>query len=822
MGIRTASILHGLLVLLVSVFVLGIAPAQAEDRVALVIGNGAYRNAPMLPNPQNDAADTAAALERLGFAVTRVSDGSFEDLRHALIGFGAKARRADVALIYFAGHGMEVGGENWLIPVDAQLQSDVDVENEAIGLKSFMLAVGSAKSLGLVILDACRNNPFAVKMQRTDRTRSVERGLAAIEPADNVLVAFAAKDGTTASDGTGRNSPFTAALLKYIDKPGLEINFLFRNVRDEVLDLTQHQQQPFVYGSLSKEAFYLVPPPASAPSASDAPGADEIAWAFLRETNDASTLRRFMAQFPTSAFVADAQKRIASLEQAASPSSEPPSAPGTTTEPGLSSTTTPAVLQPPTLTAMAASPGPDPQRIALRFQSNTPQIDAAWNLVKTSTDPTMLRRFTDQYPDPQRKTIVKAMGGDPKEVGVLRALRADQMHAVLEDYGTFVQYPKYGEVWVPSVTLQGWHPYEPCHWVNTRTLGWYYLDKTPWGAIVHHYGRWAHDPKLGWMWVAGTDFSPGWVVWRTSPTQIGWAPMPPSQDIATLSAETFDNADEWTFMDVATFDRGCSATAVASAAKVPSLMRNTTIVRQVRFAGGIEVVVLPDTVAGPYVDLNIAFDPWPAWIFGQILNAWNSVWNLATATAALCPPNPTVLPTAPAHKPTAAPPLKLPASPSPPPPPPPPPPPATAPKPRCLAGVYYKPGTPCGGPITRKPPLCSGLGGRALYLCQHPNPQPPRDPCAGLAGRALYVCRYPGAPGPRRDPCAGLGGRALFLCQHPRPRPDYGVDDGNDDGPCIGPDCGPVFAPSIPLPGFGNPIGGFGSRPGLGSRPSYR
>jgi hypothetical protein len=793
MGVRIPLLLYRLLVLPVLVVILGFAPARAEDRVALVIGNGAYRNVPMLANPPNDAADTAAALVRLGFAVTRVTDGTFEDLRHALIGFGAKARRADVALIYFAGHGIEVGGENWLVPVDAQLQSDIDVENEAIGLKSLMLAVGSAKRLGLVVLDACRNDPFAVKMLRTDRTRSVERGLVAVEPADNVLVAFAAKDGTTASDGTGRNSPFTSALLKYIERPGLEINFLFRDVRDEVLDLTQHQQQPFVYGSLSKEAFYLVPPLASAASTSETPTADEIAWAFLRETNDASTLRRFIAQFPTSHFIADAQKRIASLEQAAVP--ETAGAPGTTPGPSLSSAT-PAVLQPPTLTAMAASPGPDPQRIALKFQSNTPQVDAAWDLVKTSTDPTMLRRFTEQYPDPQRKTIVKALGGDPKEVGVLRAMRADQMHAVLADYGTFLQHPKYGEVWVPSVTPQGWHPYEPCHWVNTRTLGWYYLDKTPWGAIVHHYGRWTHDPVTGWMWVAGTDFSPGWVVWRTSPTEIGWAPMPPSQDIATLSAQTFDNADDWTFMDVPTFDRGCNTTVVAAAAKIPTLLQSTTIVREVRFDGGIEVVVLPNYITGPYADLNIAFDPWPAWIFGQILNAWNSVWNLATATAALCPPHATVLPKpAPVSRPTVAPPPKPPAPPSGP---------ASAPKPKCAAGVHYAAGTPCGPPIARKP-----------------------APCAGLAGRALYLCRHPWVRDPGGGPCGGLVGRSLFLCLHPWLQPpDYGVDQGDDYPACIGPNCGPVLDPGIPLPRYGNPTNGYGSRTTSGSsgpsRPSRR
>jgi hypothetical protein len=315
--------------------------------------------------------------------------------------------------------------------------------------------------------------------------------------------------------------------------------------------------------------------------------------------------------------------------------------------------------------------------------------------------------------------------------------------------------------------------------------------------------------------------------------------MPPTQDVATLTAEQFDNAAYWTFMEIAAFDQGCSASAVASAGKVQGLIRSATVVRQVRFVGGIEVVVLPDRVAGPYVDVNVAFDPWPAWIFGQILNAWNSVWNLATVTAALCPP--AVLPTvAPAKTPTATPPSKPPAPPSLPPPPPPPPPPLPPPHP------------PMHVPIVRIEPACSGLGGQALYLCTHGKPPPPTDPCAGLYGRALFLCRHPGVtrvpipsadpcaglygralfvcqhpgmtrvPIPSADPCAGLWGRGLFLCRHPRrgPPPGYGEDYG--DVPCIGPSCYALPIPSAPMPNFS----GYGSHAtpgqtnGSSSRPS--
>jgi formylglycine-generating enzyme required for sulfatase activity len=252
---------------------LGLSPAHAGPRVALIIGNSIYRNAPVLPNPQNDANDIAASLGRLEFSVKKVLNGTFDDIRRALLQFGREARGADMAVVYFAGHGMEIGGDNWLIPVDAELRTDTDAENEAINLRAVMLQVANATTLGLVILDACRNNPFAAKMQRTSRLRAVTRGLNRVEPSDNVLVAYSAKDGTTADDGSGRNSPFTAALLRNMETPGLEIQFMFRTVRDEVMSATRREQQPFVYGSLSKEAIYLkaalaapLPPSSTSPA----------------------------------------------------------------------------------------------------------------------------------------------------------------------------------------------------------------------------------------------------------------------------------------------------------------------------------------------------------------------------------------------------------------------------------------------------------------------------------------------------------------------------------------------------------------------------
>ncbi len=288
---------------------------QADaNRVALVIGNNDYRSVPVLTNPGNDADDVAGSLARLGFEVQRVKNGTFDDMRKGLLEFARRARGSEVAIVFYAGHGMEVGGENYLIPIDAELKADVDVDHEAIALKTITPLVENASRLGIVILDACRNNPFSAKMQRTIRTRAVSRGLAAVEPTGNVLIAFSAREGTTAADGSGRNSPFTSSLLRHLETPGLEINFLFRNVRDDVLKSTKREQLPFVYGSLSSEAIYLKAALPVAPPVAKGPDADEAVWNLVRDSRDITQIERFLAQFPVSSRRPDAEQRLAALQ----------------------------------------------------------------------------------------------------------------------------------------------------------------------------------------------------------------------------------------------------------------------------------------------------------------------------------------------------------------------------------------------------------------------------------------------------------------------------------------------------------------------------
>ena len=246
-------------------------PAPAAQRVALVIGNASYAHAPTLANPLNDAADIGGALGRLGFAVTRLENAGYAALRRGLLEFQRAASASEIAVVFYAGHGIEVDQRNFLVPVDARLASDQDVEFEAVPLELVSRAVERASGLRLVILDACRENPFAVQMQRAGATRSIGRGLARVEPSGETLVAYAAKEGTVASDGAGRNSPYSEALLGHLEEPGLEVGLMFRKVRDAVVGMTGGRQEPFVYGSLSSRGVYLVaaepaPPAAAAPS----------------------------------------------------------------------------------------------------------------------------------------------------------------------------------------------------------------------------------------------------------------------------------------------------------------------------------------------------------------------------------------------------------------------------------------------------------------------------------------------------------------------------------------------------------------------------
>ncbi len=241
--------------------------ATAEQRIALVVGISAYKQAPELPNPRNDARAMGAALRKLGFTVDEKYDLDNRGLAEALREFGIKAGQADVALLYFAGHGMQVGGTNFLIPADARLERERDLVYEALPLNLPMGELAQARKLGILILDACRNNPFADRLVRSGTKKTeVHSGFARVDdtPTDT-LVAMATRADTVAEDGSGDNSPYTVALLKNFEVPGLELSLFFRRVRDDVMQLTQGRQEPFLYGSLGAAPFYFNPLPENRP-----------------------------------------------------------------------------------------------------------------------------------------------------------------------------------------------------------------------------------------------------------------------------------------------------------------------------------------------------------------------------------------------------------------------------------------------------------------------------------------------------------------------------------------------------------------------------
>jgi hypothetical protein len=281
--------------------------AQAERRVALVVGNAAYRSVPQLTNPVNDAALVGDMFRKAGFNSVDVKlDVTVADMRKALRDFGAKARDAEVAVIYYAGHGIELDGTNYLVPVDAALETDTDVLDEAFPLDRVLFAIEPAKQLRLVILDACRDNPFAKTMKRAVAARSIGRGLAKVEPTSpNTMIAFAAKAGSTASDGDGKNSPFAVALTEHLPKPGLDLRRAFGFVRDDVLKNTGNKQEPYVYGSLGGNDVPLVPaiPVVAGPQA-DPQSAVRRDYELALQLNTRTTWESFLVKYP-SGFYAD-------------------------------------------------------------------------------------------------------------------------------------------------------------------------------------------------------------------------------------------------------------------------------------------------------------------------------------------------------------------------------------------------------------------------------------------------------------------------------------------------------------------------------------
>lgn len=243
--------------------------AWAGERVALVIGNGGYRHVPELPNARNDGRLVAAALKDLGFEVLEGIDVDMERTGELVRRFARRIDGAEVALFYYAGHGLQVNGENYLVPVDARLERPEDLDWETLPASRVVSLLDSRERTNIVILDACRNNPFARRLARgATRGIRVASGLADMRGGLGTLIAFATEPNDVALDGDGANSPFTEALVRHMREPGFEIRQLMTLVRRDVVQATDGEQVPWDHSSLLGD-FYFLPPddalPASRP-----------------------------------------------------------------------------------------------------------------------------------------------------------------------------------------------------------------------------------------------------------------------------------------------------------------------------------------------------------------------------------------------------------------------------------------------------------------------------------------------------------------------------------------------------------------------------
>ena len=355
-GSRTGTLVTWIVGVVLSVAAVA-APAWADDRVALVIGNATYEHAPALATPLNDAADVGAALQRLGFAVTRVNDADQGELRRGLYEFATAAGAAETAVVFYAGHGIAHGGRNFLVPVDARLSSDQDIEFETVPLGLVERAVGRASGVRLIVLDASRGSAFPVSLQRGEATGPVGPGLAAVEPSAGTLVAFAAKEGTVALDGDGRNSLYSGALLRHLEEPGLAAEHMLSTVGDAVLTATGGTQEPTVYGSLSDRNASLGPKPTSSAEApakampseggtgdeqltAELVAAERLFWESIKDSGDPAEFQAYLDQYPSGTYAALARARLKRLGGAAEPAT--PDAGSTSEAPASTEAGTPS------------------------------------------------------------------------------------------------------------------------------------------------------------------------------------------------------------------------------------------------------------------------------------------------------------------------------------------------------------------------------------------------------------------------------------------------------------------------------------------------
>jgi hypothetical protein len=311
---RSYRLVIGLIILL-----LFVSTANADKRVALVIGNGAYKNVPNLSNPANDASDVAAALAQSDFDIIFETNLDQLGMQEASIRFARAARTADVALFYYSGHALQFAGVNYLVPVDADLRDEADLRR-MLRADQILADLQQAKNLRILVLDACRDNPFAEDIVRSiGRSRSVniERGLAKMDSPDGTIISYATQSGRTADDGSGRNSAYTGAFLKRIAEKDT-ITAVFQHISAEVYESTRGTQVPELSLSFFGEYYLNGKMQSDAPPSSTAAAADPCAgaaqhWTSAKSIGTIAAFEDHIVRFPMCAFVGLANSRIAAL-----------------------------------------------------------------------------------------------------------------------------------------------------------------------------------------------------------------------------------------------------------------------------------------------------------------------------------------------------------------------------------------------------------------------------------------------------------------------------------------------------------------------------
>jgi hypothetical protein len=380
-----------------------------ERRVALVVGVSNYKHIPPLANPQRDAAKMAETLTRLGFEVEQIIDPDRAALEAGVRNLGQRARGAEAGLFYYAGHALEHAGRNWLLPATADIQRDRDLRFEALDLDSILDQLEGSARVSLLFLDSCRDNPFRMRLAGSTRDMGM-RGLGRVTSGYGTFVAFATAPGTVAEDGIGNNSPFTTALLKRIETPGLELRRLLSQVRGDVREATKGRQVPWDNSALDGDFFFRAPVETAAPAKpATAVDRETVFWNSIAISRDPADFQAYLSRFPNGVFAVLARNRLAQLHVAAPPppASSAPAEPAPRNAPAAA-----APASPPAAAAPAAPAPPAPSGAAPATVREALAVSLA--LVAPGQTPQRVDEVTRSYQSFSAPKAIAAVPGTAK------------------------------------------------------------------------------------------------------------------------------------------------------------------------------------------------------------------------------------------------------------------------------------------------------------------------------------------------------------------------------------------------------------------------